>query len=273
LSFTEIERLIRDPYAIYARHVLRLRKLDALNPGPDARIRGRVFHDIFDRFMTEWRDDDLSDPHAHLIRLAEQEIARSSHWPVASRMLMARINEVAPWFIEEEIKRQGNRSFLVSEIKGETTFSELSFTLHGRADRIDRLPDGSLLILDYKSGAPPSEKDMTFFDVQLLLEALLAEAGGFDSLEAARVSEVGHIGLGRPPKRAKHSLEDTEKRQFSTASIGARFVKLIEAYNNRGRGYTSRRAMQKVGFAGDYDHLARFGEWDDSAEPEGREVG
>ncbi len=273
LSFTEVERLIRDPYAIYARHVLGLRKLDPLNPEPDARIRGRILHDIFDRFMAEWRDEAVADPRTHLLQVAAKEIAKASHWPVASRMLMARIEQVAPWFIQEETKHQGNQSFLISEIKGQADFPEVDFTLYGRADRIDRLSDGTLLILDYKSGTPPSEKDMKYFDVQLLLEALIAEAGGFDGLEPATVTEVGHIGLGSSPKRTQHLLIDPDKQEFSTASIRARFLKLIAAYDQRGRGYTSRRAMQKMRFDGDYDHLARYGEWDDSADPEGRDIG
>lgn len=272
LSFTEVERLIRDPYAIYARHVLGVRKINPLRPEADARVKGRILHDIFDRFMNEWRNSDPADPKSRLIAVAREEIARSSHWPVASRMLEARIDDISDWFIREEIAHAEKATFLRSEIIAEATFSDADFTLHGRADRIDRLSNGDLVILDYKSGKPPSAKDMAFFNVQLLLEALVAEEGGFADFPVSRVAQVGHIGLGSQPERRLHPLTDTEKHKFSMPSVRSRLLKLVEAYDNPGTGYTSRRAMHTVRFDGDFDHLARYGEWDDSATPIGMDL-
>src|SRR5205085_890189 len=61
LSVTEIETWLRDPYAIYARHVLRVRKLDALDQSTDAADYGSIVHDSLHRFLrehgTEWPPD------------------------------------------------------------------------------------------------------------------------------------------------------------------------------------------------------------------------
>src|SRR6185369_1630726 len=45
LSVTEIETLIRDPYAVYAKHVLGLQPLDPLGAPPDVRVKGILIHD------------------------------------------------------------------------------------------------------------------------------------------------------------------------------------------------------------------------------------
>ena len=44
LSVTEIEHWLRDPYTIYAKHILRLRPLDAVDTPPGAAERGTIIH-------------------------------------------------------------------------------------------------------------------------------------------------------------------------------------------------------------------------------------
>ena len=42
--------------------------------------------------------------------------------------------------------------------------------------------------------------------------------------------------------------------------------KLIDAYFQPEQGFTARRMLHKDTETGDFDHLARFGEWDRTAE-------
>ncbi|MEL7026975.1 MAG: double-strand break repair protein AddB, partial [Pseudomonadota bacterium] len=82
LSVTEIQRLIRDPYAIYARHVLGLSALPQAPSAPDARLRGIVLHEIADAFSRT----NLSTPEADRDRLrsiAQDIMARLVPWPTA----------------------------------------------------------------------------------------------------------------------------------------------------------------------------------------------
>ena len=53
LSVTRIETLIRDPYDIYARSVLKLRPFEPLGKTPDAAERGTLIHDILEAFVRE----------------------------------------------------------------------------------------------------------------------------------------------------------------------------------------------------------------------------
>ena len=60
VCYTKLLRktLIRDPYAVYAGRILRLRPLDPMRPAPDPRLRGQVLHLIVERFIRERTDNE-----------------------------------------------------------------------------------------------------------------------------------------------------------------------------------------------------------------------
>jgi len=131
------------------------------------------------------------------------------------------------------------------------------FRLTAKPDRIDRLDGGAVAhVYDYKSGKPPSDKEMEYFDKQLLLEAAMVEKGAFPTLGPAAVGGVSYIQLG--------GEGETFGRKFSAEAAEEtwqKFILLARHYLRQGRGFTARRALQKAGDASDYDHLSRFGEW------------
>ena len=270
LSVTQVERLIRDPYAIYARHILRLKPLGPLRPEADAMLRGRILHDLFDGFMRDF--DAIAPEHrsADLIARAEAILAERVAWPEARRFWAARVARLADWFVETEAELPSR--FETSEVEGRLVTAS-GFTLKARADRIDRLADGGLALLDYKTGKPPSATEMESFSVQLLLEALIAEAGGFAGVAPAPVGHVGYIGLGTQPERSLFPLVETDKTDFRPEVIRARLDRLVAAYAGEDKGYTARRDVAGKRFGGDYDHLARYGEWDDTDAPRSEPVG
>ena len=157
---------------------------------------------------------------------------------------------------------------VVLEKAGGVTLAPLDFRLTGTPDRIDRLPDGRLHILDYKTGTPPSQAAQKAFDKQLLLAAAMAERDGFPGLEASEVARITYVGLGSTPK-----VEETEITPALTAEVWEGLHALIGHYTHEAAGYTARRAVQKERFEGDYDHLSRFGEWDTTAHPAAEPVG
>ena len=271
LSVTEIETLIRDPYAIYARHVLRLRPVAPLSPEPDALLRGALLHRIFAEFMQGWSSTD-PDPRQRLIGIAQRETGEVK-WPLAAALWMARIERIADAFIADERINAERATFLAAEIKGLLVFEDLDFTIHGRADRIDRLDDGGLAILDYKSGEAKTRPQMERFAVQLPMEALIAEGGGFENLAPETVHEVRYVRLNGKPRPGAHALVDDGQGKLSTGSIRAGLSRLVATYDQRETGYTARRAVERTGFAGDYDHLSRLGEWDEADAPTAEDVG
>jgi ATP-dependent helicase/nuclease subunit B len=268
LSITEISRLYRDPYAIYAKHILKLEPAPPISAGIDARDRGQVIHDVLAGFVVAaqqgWPDDPLADLLARGEKafqpLMREEQVRVFWWPVFKR--------TAEEFIAWESERRKDMSRSITEQSGRIVIpleNGTSFELRGRADRIDVLNNDTLAIVDYKTGAPPSAK-MVFanHDPQLTLTAAMARAGAFGDVPAAPVSEIGYMQVGADTKFVK--IEDKDKeRQESVEQAATRHLTMLISMLNQLRsgalGYTSRRMPQYLGDRSDYDHLARVREW------------
>lgn len=270
LSVTEVQTLIRDPYAIYARHVLGLRPLDPLRQTPDARIRGSALHRVLEVFVRDvWPE--AADREAAFRETVARVLAEEAPWPAARAAWAARLDRVAAWFLATEAERQARERAAGFEVKGRLPVGDTGLTLTGKADRIALLEDGRAAIYDYKSGSPPTEKQQRSFDKQLPLLAALAERGAFEGLDAVEVARIAHIALGAKPEVAERALAPGEA---DAAWMG--LARLIGAYESRGRGYLSRRALERERgreAVRDYDHLARFGEWDTSEDPAPEDVG
>ncbi|WP_386624692.1 double-strand break repair protein AddB [Sulfitobacter geojensis] len=259
LSVTEIKRLIRDPYAIYAKHTLRLRPIDPLVQSPDAPVRGIIVHKIMELFIKSVRDDPDRLNRDHLIKITQEVLKNEVPWPAARLMWQARVERIADWFVKNEQERQKFATPMLFEeaAKGVHEFKDLGFRLKGFADRIDRTEFGDVLIYDYKTGNPPSAKEQKFFDKQLLLEAAMIEEGGFENVGVATVANAVFIGLGSSPREVAAPLDDEPP-----AAVLAGLHTLIETYLSAQQGFTARRLVKTEDIAGDYDQLARFGEWD-----------
>ncbi len=267
LSVTEIKKLIRDPYAIYARHVLRLRPLDPLMKVPDALLRGIVLHSVLEGFIKDARADPARLTRDHLMDHAESVLAENVPWAEARAMWQARLDRVADRFIAAETARQRLARPLGFEVSGTRRAEALDFALSATADRIDVDTAGALHLYDYKTGAPPSQKEQRFFDKQLLLEAAIAEQGGFGEIGALPVASATFLGLGPGAPEVSAPLSEEPP-----AKVWADLEALIAAYQEPGRGYPARRAMHSTRERGDYDDLARFGEWDITDPPRKTEV-
>ena len=251
LPVTAISRLIRNPFEIYARYVLRLRKLDSLHPSPDALLRGTVLHKVLEEFTRATPEGDAMD---QLLQISAEVLAREVPWPAARAMWQARMSRSAKAFLGFHLDQPGR--VLLLEEAGALDLREPVFRLTARPDRVDEWPEGEVHIIDYKTGTPPSEKQQTHFDKQLLLEAVMAEAGAFEALGEREVARITYLGLGNPPK-----LRATEITPGLMAETRSGFERLIGAYLDEARGFAARRMLLSERESSDYDHLARYGEW------------
>ena len=253
LPVTDIKHLIRDPYAIYAKRILDLKRLDSLTKSPDAPLRGTVIHDLLEAFLQTGPWTNAEAAKATLLALAEERLQATVPWPAARRMWLARVVRFSEWFVTQEIVRQAQIVSTKTEIKGEIDLPELNFTLRGTADRIDLLNDGTAHIYDYKTGKPPTRAQQLHFDKQLLLEVEILRRGGFPGLGSLKVTGATYIGLDNAPTELPAPIDE--------ADVWSDFSKLIRAYQSAEQGYAARRAMLKAEESSDYDHLARYGEW------------
>lgn len=269
LSVTEIETLIRDPYAIYARHVLRLRPFEELGRQPTPAERGTLIHTILERFIRE-RPRGPFDGAAHdrLLELGRAAFADLAERPLVKGLWWRRFERAADWFIAWE-RNSGDARMRHCELSGRLEFPDLGFTLTGRADRIDRLADGSLAIIDYKTGSPPSAKQVATFSPQLPLEAVMAGRGAFEGLAPGAVSSLVYCRLsgGREPGKEQSAVAgghtgDGSGVESLADKAEANLRELVQRFQEPTRAYLSKaRPDEAQRFEGDYDHLARVQEW------------
>ncbi|SLN30641.1 double-strand break repair protein AddB [Roseisalinus antarcticus] len=257
ISVTEVQTLIRDPYAVYAKRVLGLRVLDPLVPAPDAPLRGTILHDALEAFVKDGPDPADAGAHAALMAATEAALAAACPWPAHRRLWAARMARVAGFFLQTEVERRAIATPEAFETWAEIEIATPRLTLKGKADRIDRMPDGRVILYDYKTGTPPSEKQQQKFDKQLLLEAAMTSRGGFREIGRADTALARFIGLGGTPKIVDAPLEET-----SPDVAWQQFLAFMTVWTDPAKGYPARLTAYRDTEPGDYDHLARFGEWD-----------
>lgn len=266
LSVTEIQTLLRDPYAIYARHVLRLRKLDPLRASPDARLRGTVIHKALETFVRERPEAESFDAARQRLRATTLRVLLDEvPWPDARALWTARLERAMDLFLSVDAAAEGET--VVLEEGGRVAVTP-GFDLTARPDRIDRLPDGRVRIFDYKTGTPPSEKERKLWDKQLFLMGAMAERGAFAQLGKAEVAGLSYIGMGSKAAEVAVEIPGGE-----LDLVWGDLVRLIAAFSHPPKGYPSRRAPKLVTLPGDFDHLARYGEWGPTDTPRPEDVG
>lgn len=258
LPVTEIANLIRDPYAVYAKRVLGLRKLNPLHPEPDAAMRGQTLHAIVERLLktNPGPETGVKELRDRLLRITAEVLKDQVPWPATRAFWQARIEKIADQIVSDELTRLAEGQPQVVEEFGSVSLAGMDFRLFARPDRIDQLHDGTVVIYDYKSGKPPSDKQIAHYDKQLMLEAAMARRGGFSDLGPVDVAGISYIQLGGDGLTAPRDYSE----QMEAESWDG-FVRLIGQYLSGGTGFAAKRAPELISYAGDYDHLSRYGEW------------
>ncbi|MCV6575979.1 MAG: double-strand break repair protein AddB [Cohaesibacter sp.] len=275
LSVTEIETWIRDPYALYAKHVLGLRALDAIGSPPGGAEKGSIIHDVLGDFTQSWDGPFNQKAYEHLIALGREAFQKFENFPDLLAIWWPRFERIAHWFVFDwETGREDEVASRFAEISGGTDLPMASgaFHLRGRADRLDIMKDGSLSVLDFKTGQPPSAKQvLPGFAPQLALEGYMAKLGGFKDIPPAiEVSDMAWIRLsgGRKAGEIKTGIEKDYAADDIVELIGKRLLALIVAYDDPAKGYMSRAKPMFERFESPFDHLARVKEWSQQSDGE-----
>ncbi|MDI1325327.1 MAG: double-strand break repair protein AddB [Brevundimonas sp.] len=270
LPVTGVERWVRDPYAVYARRILGLQKLDRPGASAEAMARGNAVHRAIERVVVSWPDalpEDCADQIESLLR-EELDAAGFEDHAMARETPLAR--NCAVWLAEWERERRARGATLLIEQTGRLTFGAPfgPFTLTAKADRIELDADGAAVI-DFKTGSTPSAKQVAQgFAPQLTLTAAILAEGGFPGAPPTPASELLYIKVtGRKtPGEAVDVGKVTRSQPLTAAELAerelARLVDGVAAFDDESRPYVSWAAPQFMGnFGGNYDHLARVWEW------------
>ncbi len=280
LAVTDIELWVRDPYALYAKRILDLQPLPPLERMPDALLRGTLYHAIVAELIG--KNDNINGADAMLAEaceIARRHIDQENLAPDLANIWYLRFCEIARDFVNWEIKRRAELAIVEShcETRGELPLADSTFKLRATADRIDRLQDGSLIVLDYKTGIRPSLSQARLTSPplapQMALEGAIARAGGFSGIPAGDLNKLAFYRLRRDKSAGEQDLSTSKLSENELADdMLAALGDLVRAFNNPARGYISRlHPFKENEISGDYDHLARTREWSFASEGDGDE--
>ncbi|WP_298260893.1 double-strand break repair protein AddB [Bradyrhizobium sp.] len=273
LSVTAIEDWLRDPYTIYAKHILKLEALDPVDMPLSAADRGSAIHNAIGDFTKKFAKDLPANPVEKLREIGLIHFAPLMERPEARALWWPRFQHIIRWFSEWEAARRGNIAAIEAEIKGEIPIHldhDRTFHLSARADRIERRADGSFAILDYKTGTPPTGKQVRMgLSPQLTLEAAILRQGGFEGVDAgSSVGELAYVRISGNNPPGEHKVLDLkvkneapqppdEAADYALAQLAA----LIRKFENEAEPYRSLNLPMWTNRYGSYDDLARIKEW------------
>jgi len=272
LSVTEIETLVRDPYSIFARHILKLDALDPIAVGPSAADRGTIIHDVLGGFAEAYPKalpahalEDL------LSRGTEAFAAIAEAYPELYAEWWPRFTRLATDFVVWEQARRPDLVEVHAERSGKLPIPLADgsvFMLRARADRIEHRRDGGFTIIDFKTGQPPGVREVyAGFSPQLTLEAVMLMKGAFKGMPAAKETPdlvYIHTTGGREPikpRPVKPGRDEDRSVPEIVEEHRRRFEGMIARYAKGEAAYVSRPFPKYARRFSEYDHLARVKEW------------
>jgi ATP-dependent helicase/nuclease subunit B len=254
LSVTQVETLIRDPYALYARRILKLDYLHPIGAPPGPQERGSAVHKAIERFED-------GDDHELLSRLLDEELRHHGIPPerrVAERERLAvSVAALIEWFRQ----RRDLGATVYRERKGVLVIDGVE--LSGIADRIE-IGAGHAAILDFKTGAPASVNQVeSGLAPQLPLEAAMLARGVFEGVPKAEATELGYWRFGNAEPTPKPLDLDDGAHGAGEKALSA-LRGLLARYAEADQPFLSKPRVQFIKPYDEYDHLARRKEWADA---------
>ncbi len=263
LSITEVKTFIRDPYSIYGKHVLGLKRLRDLGQPLGASEFGSAIHLGLENHLTDNHPPFAPADDEKLIDALKHAFALYGYEPEIIAKEQARFEAIA-FALREELNRRHKNGFDIvgQEVWGEAAVPERDFTIRGKMDFVERNPEGYGFV-DFKTGTPAGDKEVAAgFDPQLPLAAFIAQAGGLKGLKAGQTVELGYM-------RVKGSRGDFEYKRIGNEKSVDELMeesietlsKLIDRFDDPTTPYQSQVRAKFTNSWSDFDDLARRGEW------------
>lgn len=264
LSVTRIETWMRDPYALYAQQILKLAALDPIDADPGAADYGTLIHKVLELYVQRWPDQPPPDIEAELLRLGEEIFAETLERPGVWAFWWPRFKSIAAFVAATEQERAGLVKRRHGEKKGKLAID--GFMLTAKADRIDVKQDGSLALIDYKTGTPPSWKQVKAgFAPQLPLEAAMLLNGAFADVPKADISELAFWKLSGGHKGGEEQIFKEDVKALAQEALDG-LRGLIAAYRDPASCYHACPTPGQAPGWSDYEHLERRLEWQSEEE-------
>lgn len=273
ISVTNVEKWLCDPYEIYAKYILRLRKLDALEEPPSMADRGTIIHQVLEDFMRDHGDrlpENAEDILLQMGRDIFEEMALPEDvtifwWSKFENMVRSYVTA------EQKYRHETGAKPNLLESQGQMQFhgAHGPFTLTAKVDRIDLFADGTMAILDYKTGLPASATKVACGQApQLPLEAVILENNGFSGIQNKQVSDLIYWHMCDETKKMSAIPKKTEVTDMLADAYQA-MQDLIDQFDLEETSYLCRPHADWQPKYSDYTHLARIKEWGNMGDGDG----
>lgn len=258
LSASAIEKWMRDPYEIYARYILKLRRLEEVEEKLDFSDYGTIVHAVLQEFNNKYPEQLPKDARDELIRLGEAYFAENKVAQETRAFWWPNFEKSVDWFLQQEKEYRPQIARVNTEVSGALTIKTAGrdFTLKAIADRVDVTKDGKINIIDYKTGKARKVKEVcTGKAPQLPIEGLIAEGGGFAGIPAREVEKLIYWQLGRQETEIS---EDIKQVLQDNLEILREYISCFEFEST---AYVCQPNPKNIPEYSDYEHLARIKEW------------
>lgn len=259
LSASQVETLMRDPYTIYARHILSLHPLNELDRAKQAYDFGNIIHSMLEEFNNKYNKEYPQSAYDELMNIGLRKFAENNIGEELKTFWLPRLENTIKWIVKRESEYRQSIKEVHNEINGAVEFDGLAgkFIITAKADRIDETIDNGLNIIDYKTGRGRKVKEMISSKApQLPIEGMIAQQGGFPEIPAKSVK-----GLQYWEFNDKMNCADEEASTRAVENIKHTLQQLIDAFDNEQRPYLAKPVAGSSSLYSDYDHLSRFLEW------------
>lgn len=263
IAATALDRLRGDPYQFYASAILRLQALDPLDADLTPAWRGTAVHGV----LEHWHR--AGAPAGALVPLARERLAQLSAHPLMRALWQPRLIEALAW-VEAHHHALAAAGRRVAAFEQWGTLTHKGITIKARADRIDRLPDGSLAVVDYKTGSPPRPRMVEKgFALQLGVIGLIAACNGFAGVAGDPTRfEYWSLARRRDGSGFGWSEEPILEKPRKSGVLREEMLEKTRSYLNDAldrwilgdEPFTARLNPDLPGYS-DYDQLMRLDEW------------
>ena len=257
LPATAIENLMRDPYIIFAKYILKLKPLDDLDQDQTFADYGNIVHAVLEEFNNKYNKAYPVNAREELIRLGDYYFKEHHISAEQKAFWWPNFLKTVDWLVEKETFYRQDVLQIYNEVKGQYNFNAPAgkFTVTAKADRIDVTKDHKLNIIDYKTGQARKPKEIEqSYAPQLPIEAIIAEKGGFTDVPAEKVESLRYWQLGRKETGIFANADKVLQNTYE------RIVELISLFDFEETPYLSKPNPKCAPKYSDYTQLSRLDE-------------
>ena len=258
LSASALQTLIDNPYNAYAKYILKLYPSEGLDAEFNAGHYGTIIHEMFETFIKKYKEKMPENAREKYLEIGQKLFEKYGVEENKRIFWQGRMEKAIDWVLaEEENERIGIiRPYPEKEGKIVLPLPGGDFTLTAKADRIDEFKGNKLTVIDYKTGrnAPTKKAVETFNAPQLILEALIAQNGGYEGIKGKTVDKLSYWNFKGKPINIDEKVEDLLEKGLQ------KYKELLNKYDFEEMPYRVKR-QPKNGIKDDYEHLSRIREW------------